>query len=215
MKTTILGGVLFLVPVVVLLLILGKAYELSMMVAGPVDQLIPVERLGGVALVNLLAILLLLVICYAAGLIATKSFIAPRIEALEGILIDIMPGYVAIKSTIGSVAQRDEEDAILQPVLVRFDDYEQIAFEVEGDETRAVVFLPGAPSAWAGTSVIVERARITPVTLPTYQSVKLMRTLGRGSLSVHGDAMTGRLPGAAAEGSQTGSTDTERAVPGA
>lgn len=185
MKTTILGGVLFLVPVVVLLLILGKAYELSMMVAEPVDRLIPIERLGGVAIVNLLAIAVILLLCYGAGLVATKSFIAPKVEALEGILIDILPGYVAVKGTIGSVAQHEDVGEILKPVLVRFDDYDQIAFEVEGDETRAVVFLPGAPSAWAGTTVIVDRARISPVTLPTYQSVKLMRTLGRGSLQVH------------------------------
>ena len=39
-KTTIIGGVLFLLPLVVIALIIGKAYQIGMLVAGPLGALL-------------------------------------------------------------------------------------------------------------------------------------------------------------------------------
>lgn len=49
-KTTAIGGLLFLVPIVVLAVIPKKAYNIMMLVAVPLDRLIPIETIGGVAL---------------------------------------------------------------------------------------------------------------------------------------------------------------------
>ncbi len=77
----------------------------------------------------------------------------------------------------------------MTPVLVRFDDYSQIAFEIERNETEAVIFLPGAPSTWSGSTVMVDLARVQKIDAPTHKTVKTMRVLGRGSLQlVAGDA---------------------------
>ena len=184
MKTTIIGGVIFLVPVVVLAILLTKAYQISMVVAAPIDRLIPVESIGGVALVNILAILLILVVCFASGLLAKTQFLASKINALDGLLIDMMPGYAVAKGVIGSVTDQDEISQLLKPVMVRFDDYSQIAFEIERDETEAVIFLPGSPSTWSGSTVIVDIGRVRKIDAPTYKVVKIMRVLGRGSLQL-------------------------------
>ena len=68
MKTTILGGALFLVPLAFVAIVLGKAFEVSMLLAAPLDGLIPLERVAGIALANIIAIVLILAICFAAGL---------------------------------------------------------------------------------------------------------------------------------------------------
>lgn len=183
MKTTILGGFLFLVPLAFVAIVLGKTYQISMMVAGPLDEIIPVHSVGGIAFVNILAILLLLLVCYLAGIIARGGWVSNRIEKLDGFLIDVMPGYAVAKGMIGSVANEDEIASVLSPVMVAFDDYDQIAFEIERDETQAVIFLPGAPSAWSGSTVVVDIARVRPLNMPVHQTVKLMRVLGRGSLA--------------------------------
>jgi len=49
MKTTILGGLLFLVPLAGLAIILSKAYDLSTMVVTPIDRIIPIETIAGAA----------------------------------------------------------------------------------------------------------------------------------------------------------------------
>ncbi len=184
MKTTILGGFLFLVPLAFIAIVLGKTYQISMMVAGPLDKIIPVSSIAGIAFVNILAIVLLLLVCFLAGLVARGGWFTGRIEKLDGFLIDVMPGYAVAKGMIGGVTKEDDIAAVMLPVMVRFDDYDQIAFEIERDDTQSVIFLPGAPSAWSGSTVVVDIARVRLLNIPVHQAVKLMRVLGRGSLAV-------------------------------
>lgn len=54
-KAAILGGIVFLVPFVVIILILAKAFEIMKKLAVPFATVIPVDMVGGILLVNLLA----------------------------------------------------------------------------------------------------------------------------------------------------------------
>lgn len=183
MKTTILGGVLFLVPFAMIVIVLGKAYQISMVVAEPIGDVIPIASLAGVALVNIIALVLILVVCYTAGQLAKRGVKSRHRETLEGFLIDMIPGYVVFKGVVGSVAETGEGSEHLRPVLVAFDDYDMIAFEIEANDTKCVLFLPGAPSAWSGSTVIVDKNRVSYLSLPTYQAMKLLRSMGRGTLA--------------------------------
>lgn len=183
MKTTILGGVLFLAPLVVLIVLAGKVFQYGLIVAEPLDALIPIDHMAGIAFVNVLAIVLIVLICWMAGHIARRNFGGKRLKSVDAFLIDMIPSYATFKSTVGSASATDNAETLLQPVLVQFDDYQQLAFEVERSETSAVLFLPGAPSAWGGSTVIVEVDRVKMLDLPTFQAVRLQRTFGRGTLA--------------------------------
>ena len=58
-KTTVIGGVVFLVPLVFLIFIISQAMEFMMLIAEPLADWIPIESIGDVALANLLAIVAL------------------------------------------------------------------------------------------------------------------------------------------------------------
>ena len=184
MKTTILGGLLFLVPLAFLAIVLGKAFQVSMLLVDPIDAVMPIETVAGIAFINVMAIVLIIVVCFLAGLAAQRGWMSSRVQKLDGLLIDAIPGYAVAKGMIGSVAKEEDIASVLTPVLVQFDDYRQIAFEIEHDDTESVVFLPGAPSTWSGSTGVVERHRVRPLNVPTHQAVKLMRVLGRGSLAL-------------------------------
>jgi uncharacterized membrane protein len=100
-QTTILGGVFFLIPLAFVLMILGSAYDIALKVAAPIDALIPLEDVAGVALANILAVLLL--VCFVAGLIAKLEFFSARMNKLDGLLTEIMPGYAIAKSVLGGM----------------------------------------------------------------------------------------------------------------
>ena len=187
MKTTLLGGILFLVPVAFVAVILGKIFDISMVVAAPVDRLVPLTSIAGVATANIIAIILILIVCFLAGLLAQRSFFSHRMGKLDNFLIDLIPGYAVAKGIVSGVANKDDAMTILRPVLVKFDDYDQIAFEVERDSNNAVIFLPGSPSAWSGASVVVKISRVTPLNVPPHQAVSLLRVMGRGSLKLTTD----------------------------
>ena len=180
-QTTILGGVFFLIPIAFVLMILGNAYDIALTVAAPIDALIPLEDVAGVALANILAVLLLLLVCFVAGLIAKLEFFSARMNKLDGLLTEVMPGYAIAKSVLGGMIKKADMETLLTPVLVSFDDHQMIAFEIERTETYAIVFLPGSPTAWSGSSVVVDLDRVKSLNVPTHQASALMRTMGRGA----------------------------------
>lgn len=185
LKTTILGGILFLAPLAILAILVTKIYQISFAIAGPLDKLIPIETFAGVAFVNILAILLIVLICYLFGLLARFTFLKTRLQRLDSLLIDLIPTYAIFKGIASNVAEDEGLKGHLKPVIARFDDYEQIAFEFEKGENYSVVFLPGSPSVWSGASVIVEQERIRYLDISIHHAMKLLRVFGRGSLEVH------------------------------
>ncbi len=187
MRTTLLGGLMFLVPVVFIAIILTKAFQLSMAVAKPVDAVIPIESFAGVALVNILAVAVIILVCFLAGLVARTAILGRRVERIDNLMIDAVPTYAIVKAVLSGAADPDNLDTVLKPVLVRFDDYDQIAFERERDQSKATLFLPGSPSAWSGSVVMVELSRVTDLNLKPHEAMKLLRVLGRGSLNAAGN----------------------------
>lgn len=181
MKSIILRGALFLIPIIFLFMILTKAFEISTMLARPAGKIFPLDHVAGILLVDVLAVVLIVLACLLAGLIAKRGRLFGHMSRLDDFLIDILPGYAVTKGIIGGVADEKNAVSVLRPVLVRFDDYEQMAFEVERLEDRSVIFLPGSPSAWSGSSLIVDADRVTDLNLPPHQVVSLLRVMGRGS----------------------------------
>jgi uncharacterized membrane protein len=185
--TTILGGVVFLVPVIILVAIIGKALEIMTKVAAPLDAVIPIDNFAGVATVNILAIILILVVCLFAGL-AAKSINAGKVVGyLETNLLSQIPGYSVVKGMATSIAGAEQESG-MKTVFVSFDDYSQVAFEIErtagGD---VVLFLPGAPNAWSGTICVATADRVQPADASMTNVMRTMRDFGKGHASFLGD----------------------------
>ena len=182
-RTTLIGGVLFLLPIVIVLLLLGKAWQVSMVVAEPIAATLPLPGTGAVIAVEVAAVLLLVLVCYLAGLLAAGAAMRSRFDSLDGALMHMLPPYAFVKTMVGSMAHAEGEAGVLRPVAVRFDDYTQLALEVERDETQVVIYLPGAPSPWSGATLIVEADRVTPLPIASHEMIRTVRQLGRGSLA--------------------------------
>ena len=64
LKTTVIGGIVFLVPLIIIIVaIIGKALEIMKKVAEPLSALIPIESVGDIAIVNLIAFALIKATC--------------------------------------------------------------------------------------------------------------------------------------------------------
>jgi uncharacterized membrane protein len=191
-KTMILGGLLFLFPLVIVTAVVGKAFRLMLKIAEPLDDVIPADSVADVAAINLVAIAALLVGCFVAGLVAQSAIGRKVYQAADANLAGIIPGYAALRARLGS-AVGDEERKTLKTVFMRLDDQAQIGFEVERlADGRVVVFVPGAPDAWSGVVVVLDADRVTPLDLEMRQAVRLAKNLGRGTAAALGqEARTG------------------------
>jgi len=72
-KATFLGGILFLVPLVILLIILEKGYGIIQKITLPLVNNLPRVHVLGIALQELIGILIIILICFAAGLLARTA----------------------------------------------------------------------------------------------------------------------------------------------
>ena len=180
LRATIVGGVLFLAPFVVLFIILAKATQMLRVITVPVAERIPIESAIGMETPRILAIILLLVICFLAGLFAQTRISKRLVGWLETTLLSSLPGYSFMKN-LGEEAAGDAPTEKYQSVLVQLDDSWKLGFLVEHtQEGRVVVFIPGSPSPWTGSVLIVDEDRITLIDKATTSSTKCLQSLGKG-----------------------------------
>ena len=180
-RTTIVGGLLFLIPFVVVVMIAGKALQIMRKIAMPIIDLLGVDHVGAVALIDVVAIALMVGLCYVAGRLAVSERGRRAYRAVDERLLDIFPRYGFVKAIASGVAKERGEH--IPPVMVRFDDLWQFAFEIERDASRVIVYLPGSPDPWSGTMALVEADRVTPLAADMPAVIKSLRGAGRGGLA--------------------------------
>jgi uncharacterized membrane protein len=180
-KTTILGGALFLVPVAILAIVLGKAYQIMMLVAQPMSGWVPIDAVGGIALANLLALAAIILSCFFAGLLARGERAKAVYRSLDRRMTSI-PGYAFVKAMTEDVHPGPESGGNFIPVISRFDDNAQISFEIERTpDGQVVVYLPGAPNPWSGSVVLLDQERVQKLDQSASDVIRSIRSLGRGA----------------------------------
>jgi uncharacterized membrane protein len=189
MRTTIIGGIIFLIPVAILVAVIGRGLKVSGAIANPVADVLPVSMIGGVAVAHVLAIMLLLLLCFLAGLLARLALARKAVDALEVNVLSKVPAYALLKTRTQSMLSPADTEG-MAVVIVRFDDLWQIGFEIERIEgDKVAVFLPGSPDPWSGSVCIAEAERVTPLDVPVATVVNMARRLGRGANEALGDRL--------------------------
>ena len=110
-KTTVIGGLLFLVPIVVGLFIVQRAVGFARRGLDPLVERLPFNTVAGVAVASLVAGLAVLVGCFIGGLVA-RTPIGRRLQAsLQRVILGVLPGYRAFES----LASRAADPGWVQP----------------------------------------------------------------------------------------------------
>jgi len=182
-RTTVYGGLIFLIPFVVVIVVGGKAFGVMRAIAQPVARWLGAERIGVIALIDLLALVLLLVVCYLAGRVATSSRGMALYQAFDEKLLNLFPRYGFVKSMTEGLGEGAQTQTF-KAALVRFDDQSQLAFEVERCSQGVVVYLPGSPDPWSGAIALVEPDRVQLLDTDIKTAVKCLRVAGRGATAL-------------------------------
>jgi uncharacterized membrane protein len=182
--TTLIGGLVFLLPLVVVVYVLGQGVALAARAVQPLVALLPFQKVGGVALASLAALVVVLLLCFGAGLVARAAAGRAFSERFENRLQSLYPRYTVIKA-MSQGLQGALGRQVLNPVLASFDDHQQIAFDIErlGDG-RAVLFLPGAPDVWSGSVVVVAAERVQPLDIDSVDLTRALQRLGVGTAAL-------------------------------
>lgn len=193
-KTTVTGGLIFLLPVAVLLFLLGKIFATAQKIFQPLADRLPVNTIGGISATIVLAVLGIIAVSFLAGLFARTRMAQRAVKELEDRLLGRVPAYGLLKSLSANLVAPEKADE--HPVvLVRFDDSWQVGIWIDDvpQGGHTIVFLPDSPTPQAGTVMIVESSRVRPVEIPLAKAFSSLSARGNGLAELLGHQAAGLL----------------------
>jgi uncharacterized membrane protein len=195
LKATLAGGLLFLLPLVLVAVLTGHAIAFAKKVVPPLAKALHVEGALGPAEETIFAVLLLLVIAISAGLVARTRGGKAVIGWSERTLLGSLPQYQVVKGMTAGLA-RLEDDAGLTPVLVDIEDAWQLGYLLEPVGNGWVaVFLPQAPTPMSGNVMYLPATRVRRLDMTMMQAMTIVRSMGIGSSAALRTADLTREPG--------------------
>ncbi len=182
-KTTALGGAIFLLPFAATLLVAVKAGKMAVDGVTPFAETLPFPKGQAIVAIYVVAAFLLVLAAFAAGLFA-RSLSIERDAAsfLENKVLNKLPPYVAIRKYTDRVAGFEAKAAEdLQPVLVRMHNGWQLGFITDTfNDDQVAVFMPGAPDPSSGVVQIFSNDHITPLNISYRDALACLEQSGRG-----------------------------------
>ncbi|HEX7107680.1 MAG TPA: DUF502 domain-containing protein [Aestuariivirga sp.] len=180
MKTTIVGGLLFLLPIVLVSIILGYAMQLAGKVAQPIAKLLP-DAVVGIGGITIFAALVLVLFSFLAGLVASTAAGQRIMRRFEDSILGNLPQYQLMKSMAEGLAKVESTKGV-KPVLVSVDGGWQIGYILEELENGWVaVFLPQAPTPMSGNVMYLPADRVRPLGITMVQAMAVVKRMGVGS----------------------------------
>jgi len=180
-KATFLGGILFLAPLILLLVLLEKGYHIIQKITVPIVNSLPKVKIMGFALQEVVAITIIVLICFIAGLLAKTANAKKIIQRLEDGVLSFVPGYSFMKNMNENIMGFESQED-LKVIMVPTDAGWQFAFLIEQiNDNVFSVFIPDAPNPWSGSVVFVEKKDIREIDITQKQALACIRKLGYGS----------------------------------
>jgi len=176
-KTALIGGVLVILPIYLSVLLLLKAVGAIMGLVAPISEGLP----ESLPFRELIAIGILIVVCFVSG-IAVRTGPGLRAKnALERSLLEKIPGYALIRGLAGKIFGGSDEQSFTV-VLAEIEDALVPAFLIEDcGNGQCAIFVPSVPTPAAGAIYIIATERVHLVDVPFTQAVSVISKWGAGS----------------------------------
>jgi len=175
--SALISGLITVVPVYLAVLLLLKAMKSVLGLVSPFARLLP----DWLPAANILALLLLLIVCFLVGVaVRTAAGRAAR-KRLEESLFSRLPGFSLLRSLTQQLTGRGDEK-VWKPALVEIEDALVPGFIIEElEDGRLTVFVPSVPTPLAGAVYILDRERVHALDIPFTQAVSTISRWGAGS----------------------------------
>lgn len=183
-KTTVIGGLFFVIPIVLIIYVLEKVIEIFRKLVAPIADNINVTIIGGHSLSRVIAFVILLLVCLIAGLLAKTKIVDQFKNWIEDNILSMIPGYSLIKGMSETAAGLESKD-LKEVVLIDIEEVWQIGFLIERmDDDLNAVFIPGAPNPMSGDVVFVKWDRLKIINISGFSAMKLSKKLGIDSKAI-------------------------------
>lgn len=183
-RTTILGGILFLLPAAILTILFNVfrgTYNLIKEPLDPLAALCPFQTIGGVGIAALMAVALIIFVCFLGGLMIRTAWAQRMLERVDANFLGKVPFYTLVRSLWFEMSGRQYETGV-NYVLARTQECWQPGVMMEELENGwLVVFVPLVPNVFSGTLFYLPPDRVKRIETTSAAIIKAMARFGLGS----------------------------------
>lgn len=180
-RTTIVGGLFFLAPIVVLIVILAKALDYASRGVDAVLTRIPATSGLGAGGATALSVAFVALLCFLSGLVAHTVTAQRVVNALESTFLSKIPAYEYLKRESASalgIAQTTE----LPVVFVPMEGGWQLGVQTDSlDNDLVAVFIPGAPNPHSGAVFFFPADVVRPAGVKLVGALSCLKRCGGGA----------------------------------
>ena len=175
---TIKGGIFFLIPLLITVIIIEKAFSFLTPISSFLVKTFALES-SYFSVPFFLTVSLILFISFLAGLLSSSKIGKNVVGWIENNILVLFPGYQLMKSSIEAKVGMENSLGKNYPVVLVPIDGWMFAFHVDTLESgEYVVFVPGAPSSWEGNVIIFEPEKVKSTNYSEGAVLDIMRQLG-------------------------------------
>lgn len=179
--TTAIGGLVFLLPLIVIGILVGQVVPIVLAIAAFLNQTLGFKTATGYLILLALSIAVVLLLCFAAGIVARWA-IGKRLGAfVEKRLTLIFPRYSIYKDQLAGGLDAEALQGRMKPAILRMEGITRPVLEIERCGHYATIYLPGAPDPWSGTIAFVEAERLDPLEIDLGEFLSAFERIGRGA----------------------------------
>jgi len=186
LKTTVVGGLLVIIPLMILYFIFGELVDLLVQLTEPITKELPFTALVNVIIATLIAIAATVMFCFLTGLLVRTSWGGAIKNWIENKFLSRMPLYTMIKNLTGRFVGRTGEQFAPAEIDLYGSDSRLLGLIVEAlPDGRLAVFIPSAPAATVGLVHILPQERVQKLEVPLGSVVNSITQWGVGTSAIY------------------------------
>lgn len=185
-RTTLFGGFLIVLPIVILLMVLNWMFDAMTGYIRPITNLLIETTRTNEFIASFFAFVLIILIFFLVGLLVKTEMGKLSFELFEKKFLSKIFGYRIIKETVLQIFG-EEKNLFKAVALVKLFGNETLMTAFVTDEHpdgSYTVFIPSGPAPTAGFVYHVKREQITIVDIPVDQALRTILSLGGGSKKI-------------------------------
>jgi len=178
LKTTIISGIIFLLPVFVVLIIIQKLYSKLTGFGAQLAALLGIKSVAGIGATSIATTFILLGLFYLCGMVVKVTFISDMRNWLEANLLMHIPGYLGYKVKMEEKLLPKIEDRTA--VFVNVGGINRPGYLVSKSSGKCVVFIPNTPDTTTGEVWVVSDNQVQELGTADEAFMNGIRHSGRG-----------------------------------
>lgn len=181
LQTTLIGGLFFLVPLIAVIVILGKVWIKLIGVGAKLSKIMGLKSMAGIEGGPIMTAVIFIIICLLAGLLIKLTLFTRMRDWIDAQLLKYIPGYEFYRISLEQKMTKEDVQNTRTPVLITMSGVSQLGVVVEElADGRKVVFVATKPNTREGSIYVVDDASIATLNTDEAGMNKLLLMQGKG-----------------------------------